>query len=95
MSPGLKALIEKMEREREAAILAAHGRNLSSQREKEVGLIRAGIASTARRSERLRMQRDAVRELFAKGMGAKEIGARLGLSERSVYAARSAFEARP
>lgn len=69
---------------REEHVLTTRGANLSSAKEREMGLMRAGAASREARQAVLARRTRRVSELMADGLGTMEIAQSLGLSERQV-----------
>ena len=95
MSPFLRAVVTRLESEREARILATRGNRLSSESERQAGILRATAASLKHRSSKLAMRREAVADLRARGFDTYSISQRLGVSEYCVRVATSAFRVQP
>lgn len=81
--------------ERDAMMRETRGRSLRTEREAEIGQMRAVIASAEIR-RRVKAERVArIAELRRQGEPARVIARRLGLSERQVYDLSSAFQVQP
>ena len=92
VSAFLKAVEARLEREREEHVLTTHGKDLSGELDRLLGIQRALNASLCRRRQLREEHRAAVIGLRAEGLKAAAIATQLGISVRRVHDLTPAFE---